>query len=332
MECYNVKWQDFSDHTGNSFKGLLKEPDFLDVTLACDDDKQISAHKVILSRSSEFLKNILLRNYHQRPLILLDGVSHSDLLAVIDFIYTGAADVPKEKLEDFLRVGRKLKVKGLMQSEDEVQKLIPPKPEGTIKHVEVPSLDNVKIHDVRVNLKNISSDNPKVSEHFETNSNVESAVSYQESQENSNSEVNNILTENLVDFPAASSLNEECFEDDDDDIVLVHNDYADSNDEYENRLTEFKSKEDETNEANAEESSPNVVIQEKIIGKKQKKVSSFKCDECDHSVPDISNLKLHKFYKHGRKTYQCDQCNHKAQREKALVFHKQMKHSKNFGR
>ena len=334
MEFYNIKWQDFGSHTGNSFKDLLTEPDFLDVTLACDDDKPVSAHKVILSGSSDFFKNILLKNYHQRPLIVLDGVSHCDLLSVIDFIYTGSADVPKERLWEFMRVGRKLKVKGLMQSSDEIEKLIPQKSE-TLKKT---ALDNVKIHNVRVDLKNVSFDdsgqtNDDVVAKESTDSVIQSLHNqHQESMEN-HDEAAKSMKEEFVEHPSVFPVDEDSIEDDD-DIVLVHNDYAkaiekENNVDERTNVIENKS---ENEKANVEEPGPNILIEAKIKGKKQRKLPVLKCDECDHSVSDMDNLKMHKFYNHGRKIYKCDECNHKTQREKALVFHKQMKHSRTIGR
>ena len=43
--------------------------DFLDVTLASEDRKQIEAHKVILTVSSPFFQNLLKKNKHPHPLI-----------------------------------------------------------------------------------------------------------------------------------------------------------------------------------------------------------------------------------------------------------------------
>ena len=52
---YNLAWNEFDTYTTLAFKDLLFETDFADVTLVCDDDKQFSAHKVILSACSPFL-------------------------------------------------------------------------------------------------------------------------------------------------------------------------------------------------------------------------------------------------------------------------------------
>ena len=83
MSILHVTWNNFLDHAGTSFRDLVDEPSFLDVTLACDDDRLIPAHKLILSASSEFFKNIFLRNYHQSQLIFLDGVSHTELISIV---------------------------------------------------------------------------------------------------------------------------------------------------------------------------------------------------------------------------------------------------------
>jgi hypothetical protein len=55
-EKFNLNWNEFGSSTVNSFKDLLTDEDFTDVTLACDDDKQIKAHKAILSASSVFFQ------------------------------------------------------------------------------------------------------------------------------------------------------------------------------------------------------------------------------------------------------------------------------------
>ena len=56
-EGFNLKWKDFHSNVSKSF-GLLREEDYLqDVTLVSDDNKQMSAHKLVLSACSEYFKN-----------------------------------------------------------------------------------------------------------------------------------------------------------------------------------------------------------------------------------------------------------------------------------
>ena len=54
---------------------------FTDVTLVSDDNKHLSAHKIVLAASSPLLSEILLANQHQDPVIYFPSVKHEDLLA-----------------------------------------------------------------------------------------------------------------------------------------------------------------------------------------------------------------------------------------------------------
>ena len=74
-EKFCLKWNDFQTNINNSFRKLRCADDFYDVTLVSDDQKQVSAHKVVLSTSSEYFKNILKSNKHSHPLLCLNGVN-----------------------------------------------------------------------------------------------------------------------------------------------------------------------------------------------------------------------------------------------------------------
>ena len=128
-----MAWNEFESCTSNSFKGFITREEFVDVTLACDDDKQVKAHKVILSACSPFFRNILRRNPHQHPLLYLKGVKYTDLQSVLNFMYHGEVNVAQEELNSFLAVAEDLRVKGLTQNNSSSDKQSLPKPEPT-KH------------------------------------------------------------------------------------------------------------------------------------------------------------------------------------------------------
>jgi len=100
--------------TKNAFKNLINESDFSDVTLACSDDKQIKAHKVILQACSPFFRKIFLKNPHQHPLLYLKDVTHRDLGAILEFMYEGATKINKDHLDSFLTAAQELRVDGLI--------------------------------------------------------------------------------------------------------------------------------------------------------------------------------------------------------------------------
>ena len=57
-EKFCLKWNDYQENTIKTFSKLQKEEDFYDVTLVSDDQKEVMAHNVALSSSSEYFKNI----------------------------------------------------------------------------------------------------------------------------------------------------------------------------------------------------------------------------------------------------------------------------------
>ena len=117
-----LKWNDYQDNVNSAFASLREENDFADVTLACEDGQQVEAHKVILAASSPFFQNLLKKNKHPHPLIYMKGIKHEILLAVVDFLYLGEANVFQESLDSFLEIAEELRLKGLMgQKEDAAQ-------------------------------------------------------------------------------------------------------------------------------------------------------------------------------------------------------------------
>ena len=73
---------------------------------------EITVHKVILAASSPFFKKLLERNKHVHPLFYMRGLKSEDLLAIIDFLYCGEANVFQENLDSFLSIAEELQLKG----------------------------------------------------------------------------------------------------------------------------------------------------------------------------------------------------------------------------
>ena len=119
-----LQWNDFQDNVKIAFGNLREDNDFADVTLACEDGQQVEAHKVILAASSPFFQKLLGRNKHPHPLIYMRGMKSEDLLAIVDFLYRGEANVFQENLDSFLAIAEELQLKGLMgKTEDKSRNL-----------------------------------------------------------------------------------------------------------------------------------------------------------------------------------------------------------------
>ena len=119
-EKFCLKWNDFHSNVSKSF-GLFRNEDYLhDVTLVSDDHHQVSAHKLVLSASSEYFRNVLKNsnkpNFHF--LLCLDGVNSDDLRNILDYIYNGELQIFQENLDRFLSIAHRLKLDGLIGNND----------------------------------------------------------------------------------------------------------------------------------------------------------------------------------------------------------------------
>ena len=85
-----------------------------DVTLACEDGKQLEAHKVILAISIPVFQKIFTRNKHVHPFLYMRGMKSDVLSAVLDFLYCGETNVNQGDLDSFLAIAEELRLKGLM--------------------------------------------------------------------------------------------------------------------------------------------------------------------------------------------------------------------------
>ena len=114
---FSLKWGEFQPFISNSVRSLRVLGDFADVTLVCEDG-QLEAHKFILSACSPFFQRVLkLRPLQQQLLIFMRGVKIWQLTSLLDFIYTGEVEVPREAVDEFILLAGELKIKGLVSDE-----------------------------------------------------------------------------------------------------------------------------------------------------------------------------------------------------------------------
>ena len=113
-EKFSLKWIDFHSNASKSFVLFRNEEYLHDVTLVSDDQDQITAHKLVLSASSEYFKNIFRNNKILNPFLCLDGISSTDLHNILDYIYNGEIQIYQEHLDRFLAVAQRFKLEGLL--------------------------------------------------------------------------------------------------------------------------------------------------------------------------------------------------------------------------
>ena len=113
-----LQWNDFQENIKIAFGNLREDKDFKDVTLVSEDGQQVEVHKVISAASSPFFQNLFVRSKHPHPLIYMRGMDIDDLLAIVDFIYFGEANVSQERLDTFLAIAKELQLNGLLGKAD----------------------------------------------------------------------------------------------------------------------------------------------------------------------------------------------------------------------
>ena len=133
-----LSWKQFETHVRSTWKQLLFEKNFCDVTFACEDG-QIPVHKAIVSHSSPVLKDILDQHLSKNPVIYFKGVKYKHLENMMNYIYKGEVTVAKEDFEKFLKISEDLKIRGLfvgngeneMEMSDQYETLSPPVGKGS---------------------------------------------------------------------------------------------------------------------------------------------------------------------------------------------------------
>ena len=111
---YTLTWHSYSDHLRDALREMKTSSEFADVTLVTDDKQQIKAHRNILSACSPVFKNIFQIDCNNtNPVIYLQGIQHSEMESIMQFIYLGEAKFYEEGMSEFLMASKNLEIKDL---------------------------------------------------------------------------------------------------------------------------------------------------------------------------------------------------------------------------
>ena len=158
-EKFSLKWNDFYSNAAKAFS-LFRNDDYLhDVTLVSDDQKQISAHKLVLSACSEYFNNVFKQNKHSHPLLCLDGIKNDELNNILDYIYNGEVQIYQENLEQFLSIAQRFKLKGLLENHESVSNDNDQKNENIDDYFKIEK-ETTALDDGGIKMKKNTHDNP----------------------------------------------------------------------------------------------------------------------------------------------------------------------------
>ena len=331
------RFESTSDFFLNS---LYRDKEFMDVTLICENGKQLQAHRVILSSTSPILKNILQMNNQQNSVVYFRGVTFQDLQALIKFIYLGKVELEHHSVASFLSLASDLLISGISKrnhqseadapvtslAEKQQIPMVVIKLEQTYEKIidpmEKPDMTDNSTAAAMDNINNIDYNIDKIVELNKTFK-LANAVHVEGDMEN-NEHSQKKYIESKANFGKEEiTLKEEQFL----SIVNMKEKYEISGDENLSKLGSFKKS----------ESGTFICPLCNFTTEKRKQLFAHKlfvhinlklgCDVCEKTFSDLRSLKKHKKTTHMGVRYQCNNCEKTTTTAFHLANHTKQYHS-----
>ena len=115
-ETLSFKCEGFAEDICDKLDENFLFSNFTDVTLVSDDGKYFRAHKIVLSTASPILKDILLLQFAQEPIIYFPSVQKESLKALLDYMYLGNASISFQNAEAFTELAIQMKLTGFVNT------------------------------------------------------------------------------------------------------------------------------------------------------------------------------------------------------------------------
>lgn len=117
QSLYSLRWNNHQNHMLSAFESLLQNETLVDVTLVCNAETSVRAHKVVLSACSPFFEKIFSENPCKHPVIVLKDFHGWEVQTIIDFMYKGEVSVVQEQLQALIKAAESLQVRGLVNQD-----------------------------------------------------------------------------------------------------------------------------------------------------------------------------------------------------------------------
>ena len=298
----NLVWSSFYTNVPKTFEDVRASQEFSDITLACDDEGLVEAHKMILASGSTFFQKLLSAGRFRSnpsPIIFLKGVKVWQLEAVMDFLYSGETRVRQGELNSFLELAQQLGIVGLMagiadwlnesgsdkQSETHMISNILHQPVN--EDLNIPRFEKVHVSESADNIENQTPEEKELK--------VEDSGTYLEDT------TYKILKPNGQKIaPICQQLNQI----NSDEFII---------DDLENRNTK----------------SVNEIIspsKPKTMRKKYYYEKKYDCAQCESKFTHKKGFLVHRQSKHEGMKYDCDQCNKQFVQKGHLARHRKIRH------
>jgi len=280
-----------AEHVAELLYEMMKTKNHSDVTLVCDDNRKIQAHKSVLSACSDVFRRIFIDINPYDSTILLSDIQHQEMESILKFMYLGVTSFSQKRMKYFFNVAKNLEIKAILNSmkfEKSKQTQSDDDSNDTDQLESETFLDDEK------------GDNDEYSKE-------EDGTETCERQQNKSANTEDLSSTNIGDLSMSKAKendeNSKTFRADNTLKILC--DYMDI--QVQNNLFGDNSKEETT------------LAKEKGI--------KYACNQCDYQVKKQRSLKKHIELKHlGIKKNVCDQCGFSSLQEQTLRNHIQSEH------
>ena len=332
----NLKWCNYFDCLQEMLQDIRGSNKFTDVTLVCDDNRQIEAHKIVLCASSPVFKDIINNHTEGHPVIYLQDILFQELEAILEFIYLGIATFEKGRIAEFVNAARNLEIKELSNTCNTMVfgEVDISKNESKLPPTEI-LFDTIKTIKEEATISNkdslCESNSFVVPDQTETTVTEESDKVINCSQIKPNKKVRHkdkfLCNECHYQTPRSANLKIH--------MKSIHEGvrYSCGQCDYrakrpEHLVTHTKTKhlgiKYDCNECDYQATRKDHL---KSHTKSVHEGIRHKCDHCDYRATQINNLKSHMQAKHEGQLFPCDLCSYTVVWKKYLLKHKKLEHS-----
>ena len=321
----DLRWSSFHGNILKTFEDVRASEDFSDVTLACDDDCIVEAHKLILASGSIFFHKLFSAGRFKstpHPIIFLNGVKAWQLEAFMDFIYSGETRVRQEDLKYFLELAQQLGISGigecLTANQSEINLI-----SNSLKQSDLNIFTNEQ------NQVFQSEDRFEIHNPGEKNLKDENSKNYLEDTSYADAMLKGVKIIPISLEPKMKGRSDGLFIQEDFDNQLPCGDFVENmkqnNEEYEYMSAPSVQLQEESICENSV-SKVNSFSKPKTMSVKYQYEKKYNCNQCESKFTHNTAFLKHKQSKHEGMKYVCDECRKEFVQKAHLVRHKKKRH------
>ncbi|KAJ8730730.1 hypothetical protein PYW08_002143 [Mythimna loreyi] len=107
-----ISWESYKKCISNGFSRFQQNGEFVDMTLAAEG-YLVKVHQNIVALASPYLKAMILSASCQHPVVFLNNITQEILSFILEYMYTGEVNIPKNAAPAFIDACKALHITGV---------------------------------------------------------------------------------------------------------------------------------------------------------------------------------------------------------------------------